>query len=73
MSAPELSVIVPVYSGAAYLRETLDALLAQTFKNFELVAVDGAALRIFAGGHPIMAPEASRWRCTRWRKRRRRA
>jgi glycosyltransferase involved in cell wall biosynthesis len=40
MSVPELSVIVPVYNGAAYLRETLDALLAQTFKNFELVVVD---------------------------------
>ena len=40
MSTPELSVIVPVYNGAAYLRETLDALLAQTFKNFELVVVD---------------------------------
>jgi glycosyltransferase involved in cell wall biosynthesis len=40
MSLPELSVIVPVYNGTACLRETLDALLAQTFKNFELVAVD---------------------------------
>jgi len=37
---PEISIVVPVYNGTRHLRETLDALLAQTFKNFELVVID---------------------------------
>lgn len=40
MSARDLSVIVPVYNGAAFLRETIQALLVQSFKNFELIVVD---------------------------------
>lgn len=40
MNAPEISVIVPIYNGARYLRQTLDALLAQSFTNFELLAID---------------------------------
>ena len=37
---PEISVIVPTYNGAMYLQETLDALLVQTFPNFELLVID---------------------------------
>ena len=40
MNTPQVSVVVPVYNGAAYLRETLDALLAQSFQDFELLAID---------------------------------
>lgn len=40
MVTPRLSVLLPVYGGEAYLRQTLDALLAQTFEDFEIVAVN---------------------------------
>lgn len=37
---PKLSVIVPVYNTEKYLRECIDSILAQTFKDFELILVD---------------------------------
>lgn len=37
---PLLSVIVPVYNVAAYLRECLDSLLHQTYHNLEIILVD---------------------------------
>ncbi len=40
MPLPELSVIMTVYNGEDFLRETLDALFAQTFRDFELVVVN---------------------------------
>ena len=40
MNSPEVTIIVPIYNGADYLREALDSLLSQTFKNFELLAID---------------------------------
>jgi len=35
-----ISVIVPIYNGKMYIRESLDSLLAQTFKNWEAILVD---------------------------------
>lgn len=37
---PEISIVVPMYNGTRHLRETLDSLLAQSFRNFELVVID---------------------------------
>lgn len=37
---PELSIIVPVYKVEAYLPRCLDSILAQTFKDFELILID---------------------------------
>ena len=37
---PELSVIVPVYNVESYLTECLDSILAQSFRDFELILVD---------------------------------
>lgn len=39
-TTPLISVIVPVYNVAPYLRRCIDSLLAQTFSNFELILVD---------------------------------
>lgn len=38
-----VSIGVPVYNGAAFLEETLDSLLAQTFEDFELIISDNAS------------------------------
>lgn len=37
---PELSIIVPVYKSERYLKSCIDCILAQTFKDFELILVD---------------------------------
>lgn len=37
---PELSIIVPVYKVEPYLRECLDSILAQTFRDYELIIVN---------------------------------
>lgn len=42
-TTPELSIGLPVYNGERYLRESLDALLAQTFSDFELIISDNAS------------------------------
>ena len=40
MSAPLLSVIVPVYNTEKYLRRCIDSILSQTFTDFELLLID---------------------------------
>lgn len=37
---PRFSIIIPVYNCAAYLPQCLDSLLAQSFRDFEIIAVD---------------------------------
>lgn len=40
---PTVSIGMPVYNGAKYIREALDSLLAQTFTDFDLVISDNAS------------------------------
>ncbi len=40
MSAPLVTVLLPVFNGGALLRPCLDSVLSQTFADFELLAVD---------------------------------
>jgi glycosyltransferase involved in cell wall biosynthesis len=40
LADPAISLLIPVYNGAAYLAKTLDAVLAQTFRNFEVICID---------------------------------
>lgn len=40
MSIPRVSVIMPVYNGGRFLASALDSVLAQTFRDFELIALD---------------------------------
>ena len=37
---PKVSVIIPTYNRAELLREAIDSVLAQTYKDFELIVVD---------------------------------
>jgi len=52
MTTPRVSVVMSVYNGAAGLAATLDALLAQTLTDFELIAVDDGSTD---GTLPILA------------------
>lgn len=40
MNNPIISVIMPVYNGARYLRESIDSILNQTFKDFEFIIIN---------------------------------
>lgn len=40
----EISIIVPVYNAEIYLRQCLDSLINQTFKNIEILCVDGDSM-----------------------------
>jgi glycosyltransferase involved in cell wall biosynthesis len=42
-TAPRLSVGLPVYNGSAYVAESIEALLGQTFEDFELIISDNAS------------------------------
>lgn len=37
---PVISVLLPVYNGAAYLAAAIDGILHQTFRDFELIIID---------------------------------
>lgn len=40
---PLISIVIPVYNSEKYLPETLDSILRQTYKNFEIILVDNAS------------------------------
>ena len=40
LNHPKISVIVPVYKAESYLRCCVDSLLAQTFRDFEILLID---------------------------------
>jgi glycosyltransferase involved in cell wall biosynthesis len=59
MTAPKISVIVPIYNQAPFIRETVDSVLGQEYPNVELVlsddgSTDGTSdiLREYAAGDP---------------------
>ena len=41
--APQVSIIIPNYNTAEYIAETLDSVLSQTFKDYEIIVVNDAA------------------------------
>ena len=38
--SPRVSVVIPVYNRERYVREAIESILAQTFRDFELVLID---------------------------------
>jgi glycosyltransferase involved in cell wall biosynthesis len=43
MSSPKVSVIMPTHNGMPYLKEAVESILKQTYKNFEFIIVDDAS------------------------------
>ena len=41
---PLISIGLPVYNGEPFLRKTIDSVLSQTFRNFELIILDNASI-----------------------------
>ena len=42
-SKPMVTVLMPVYNGARYLRQSIESILDQTYKDFELLIIDDAS------------------------------
>ena len=62
IAVPSISVIMPVYNGAAFLDRAFASLTAQTFANFEVIAVDDASIDDSAQGLAAFAASDSRVR-----------
>lgn len=41
--APKISIVIPVYNGEKFLVQTLESLLNQSFKDFELICINDAS------------------------------
>ena len=40
MISPKITVLMSVYNGEKYLQETIESVLSQSYKNFELLIID---------------------------------
>ncbi len=55
---PKISVVIPVYNGGKYLSLCLDSILNQTYKNFEIIAVDDCSTD---GSYKILRKYATKY------------
>ncbi len=44
ITKPLISVIIPVYNGALYLKEAIESVLAQSYPSIEIIAVDDGSI-----------------------------
>ena len=47
---PKVSIILPVYNGEKYISQAIDSIMAQTFKDWELIVVDDGSTDVEAKG-----------------------
>ena len=40
MNNPQISVLMPVYNGEKFLKEAINSILNQTFKDFEFIIIN---------------------------------
>jgi len=40
LAKDKVSIVIPVYNSEAFLRESLESVLNQTYKNLEIIAID---------------------------------
>lgn len=43
LKKPFISVLMPIYNGEKYLKESIDSILGQTYENFELLLINDAS------------------------------
>jgi cellulose synthase/poly-beta-1,6-N-acetylglucosamine synthase-like glycosyltransferase len=65
-----ISVLMPAYNCEEYIREAIESILKQTFKNFELIVVDDGStdatatiVRSFTDKRVVYVKNQSSWNC----------
>jgi glycosyltransferase involved in cell wall biosynthesis len=43
MLSPNVSIVLPTYNGAEYLRQSIESCRNQSYRNIELIIVDDAS------------------------------